>query len=394
MCIGTPPNLIHFAESVGLAAMPYGPDAPDLWAAEFQRDFTSELVRRSWTIREPIRLVGELFQPVLKNWAAMGATLTELADGADLLCTGLLFQDLAGNVAEYYDIPLVSLHYFPIRDNGQVLSVLPAPIGHAVMAFYDWFCWLGIKKVEDEQRRALGLPKATKPGPRRAVEHGSLEIQAYDDILFPGLAAEWAKWRSTRPFVGTLTMDLATDADAEVAAWALSGTPPICFGFGSMPVGSPAGTVQMIAEACGQLGERALVCSGWTDYSSAPQFDHVKVVGLISYTAVFPHCRAVVHHGGSGTTAASLRAGIPSLILWTADDQSFWGAQLKRLKVGSARRFSATTCETLIADLRQILDPQYRVRARELATRMTKPAESVRTAVDLLEEFAQSRCSP
>ena len=186
-------------------------------------------------------------------------------------------------------------------------------------------------------------------------------------------------------------MELATDADDEVASWIAAGTPPICFGFGSMPVESPADTVDMIGAACAQLGERALVCAGWSDFSDVPHFDHVKVVGAVNYAAVFPACRAVVHHGGAGTTAASLRAGVPTLILWMDPDQTFWGARVKRLKVGTARRFSATTRESLVADLRRILAPQYVTRARELATRMTKPAESVANTADLLENFARLR---
>ncbi|WP_369827893.1 glycosyltransferase, partial [Mycobacterium sp. 852002-10029_SCH5224772] len=199
-----------------------------------------------------------------------------------------------------------------------------------------------------------------------------------------------------RPFVGTLTMELTTDADDEVASWIAQGTPPICFGFGSMPVAeSPAETVKMIGAACAKLGERALICSGWSDFSDVPQLDHVKVVGVVNYTKVFPACRAVVHHGGSGTTAAGLRAGIPSLILWTAGDQPMWGSRVKQLKVGASRRFSATTPETLVEDLRKILAPEYLSRARELATRMSKPADSAGRAVDLLEEFARSgRCVP
>ena len=64
---------------------------------------------------------------------------------------------------------------------------------------------------------------------------------------------------------------------------------------------------------------------------------------------------------------------------------------MKRLKVVSARRFSATTRESLVADLRSILAPQHVTRAREIATRMSKPAESVTTAADLLEETASRR---
>ena len=112
-------------------------------------------------------------------------------------------------------------------------------------------------------------------------------------------------------------MELPTDADEEVASWIAAGTPPIYFGFGSMPVESAADTVAMISAACAQLGERALVCSGWTDFSHVPHFDHVKVVGAVNYAATFPACRAVVHHGGAGTTAAGLRAGVPTLILST-----------------------------------------------------------------------------
>ena len=59
-----------------------------------------------------------------------------------------------------------------------------------------------MKKLEDPQRRELGLPKATGPLARRIAERGSLEIQAYDAVCFPGLAAEWAKWDGQRPFVG------------------------------------------------------------------------------------------------------------------------------------------------------------------------------------------------
>ena len=213
-----------------------------------------------------------------------------------------------------------------------------------------------------------------------------------DEVCFPGLTAEWAKWDGQRPFVGTLTMELATDADADVASWIAAGTPPIFFGFGSIPVESPADAIAMIGAACAQLGERALVGAGWSDFSSVPHFDHVKVVGAMNYAAAFPACRAVVHHGGVGTTAAGLRAGVPTLILSTDLDQTLWGARVKRLKVGTARRFSTTTQKSLVADLRTILAPQYVTRAREIAIRMTKPAEGVAAAADLVEDFA--RLSP
>ena len=77
--------------------------------------------------------------------------------------------------------------------------------------------------------------------------------------------------------------------------------------------------------------------------------------------------------------------------LWTGPDQAIWGAQVKRLTVGTARRFWTTTRESLVADLRRILAPQYVTRAREIATRMTKPADSVAADADLVDDFARLR---
>ena len=390
--MAVPPEQVGLVESAGLTAVAYGPNLWELLDEDSLRNFWTNVLRNCWKIREPIRLWRENWAPMTRWWAEMSTTLTSLAEGADLLFTGLLFEELAAHVAEYYDIPLATLHYYPVRANGRLVPILPSPLVRSAMTRYEWLSWRMTKQAEDAQRRELGLPKTTFPTPRRIAERGSLEIQAYDEVCFPGLAAEWAKWNGHRPFVGALTMGLPTDADDEVASWIAAGTPPICFAFGSMPVAtSPAETFEMISAACAQLGERALVCSGRTDYSDVPHFDHVKVVGAVNYAATFPACRAIVHHGGSGTTALGLRAGIPTLILWTGGDQPFWGAQLKRLKVGTTRRFATTTRESLVADLRTILAPQYATQARELATRMTKPADSVMAAADLVEKFAYLR---
>ncbi len=98
------------------------------------------------------------------------------------------------------------------------------------------------------------------------------------------------------------------------------------------------------AFATGCLGEMTPTLASVADgadllITGPPQFDHVKVVGQVNYAAIFPACRTVVHHGGAGTLAAALPAGVPQVILWTLPDQPSFAAQLKRLKVGSGRRF-------------------------------------------------------
>jgi UDP:flavonoid glycosyltransferase YjiC (YdhE family) len=339
----------------GLAAVPFGPE--------------SLASGRNRSTQDPVSAVDkkEYLSQAMAEW---GTTLTTLANGADLVLTGRVEQQLAANVAEYYGIPYATLHFYPeahLRQSG----------------------WVGeaMEEAEDAHRRALGLANATEPSPR------SLEIQAYDALCFPNVAAEWADGDCWRPFVGALTLELPTEADDEVLSWIAAGTPPIYFGFGSgVWLQHPAHTLGLISVVCARLGERALICAGASDFANAPPSDQVKVVGAMNHAAIFPACRAVVHQGGAGTTAAGMRAGIPTLILWhPINDQRIWADVVTRLKVGSGRAFSASNLGSLIADLRSILNPQCITRAREIGAQMTRPAVSAASAADLLEDAGRLR---
>ncbi|MBA0046088.1 glycosyltransferase [Mycobacterium sp. NPDC050853] len=389
--MAVPPDLMGFTEAAGLETVSYGLDTKT-WL-DVYRNFWTFFFHTFWRVRDIRRMWRQMWELSDQCWAQMNTTLMSAAEDADVLFAGQSYQEPAANVAEYHDIPLVTLHHIPMRPNGQLVTILPSRLGRLAMTVFDWLAWRLNRKVEDTQRRELRLPKASAPSPERIAERRSLEIQGYDEVCFPGLAAEWTKWDGLRPFVGSLTMELTAEADKDVASWISSGTPPIFFGFGSMPVESPAAALEMIGSACAELGERALVGAGWSDFSDTQLPDHVKVVGAVNFATVFPSCRAVVHHGGSGTTAASLRAGVPTLILSMDPNQTLWGGQVKRLKVGTTRRFSAATRDSLVEDLRQILAPDYVARARELASGMTKPSESAVAAADAMEQFARSRCS-
>lgn len=357
--IAVAPNMIPFVESAGVAAVAYGPDTWD------QMDSAAGLVGNyAANIDDPVVALNEMIQNVNQVKAAKTATLTALAVGADMVVAGFNEQGLAANVAEYQGLPLAALHFFPTRvwSSWQMYSQLT-------------------KQTDAAQRAALNLPKASPPP---AV----LEIQVYDALCLPGPATEWVDADERHPFVGALTLQLQSDADDEVLAWIADGTPPIYFGFGSTPIASPAETVAVISAACARLGERALICSGPNDFSAVPRFDHTMVVSEVSHAAVFPVCRAVAHHGGAGVTAAVLRAGVPNLILWFWLDQSMWADGVARLEVGAGRPFSESTLDSLTDDLRRVLTPECAARAREVAAQMTKPAESVSQAVDLLEGAA------
>lgn len=351
--MAVPPNYIRFVESAGLSAVPHGPD---------QVKQNEDIVRKYGTAPNPMFLAWVISEDLKRLWPSLGTALTSLADGADLLLTDTSEHGLAANVAEYYDIPAATLHYYPSGGAAQLTQ-----------------------EAESAQRRALGLSGATAPAARRPME-----LQAYDEFFFPGLAAEWAHCEVRRPFVGALTLALPTEADDEVLSWIAAGSPPIYFGFGSSArVASPGDVIAMITSACAELGERALICSGVSDLTQIPTGDHVKAVSAVNHSTVFPACRAVVHHGGPGTTFAGIRAGVPSLVLAISVDQPLWAAVINQLEVGIGRHFSETTPDSLVADLRSVLDPRYVTRTRAVAARMRTPAESASAAADVLEDAAR-----
>ncbi|WP_406814459.1 glycosyltransferase [Mycobacterium sp. M23085] len=360
VCMAVPPHMCAFVESAGLDVVAWE-STPWPGYGDFIRNADGGI---------PPDVMTEMMEHVARAWAEWCTTLMALATGADLLVVNKAGQGRAAIVAEYHDIPLAVLTFFP-----QEPPRLGGILGHTT------------KGAEDALRRAVGLPETT--GSSEA-----LELHAYDGLCFPEVATEWAEQRGRWPFIGALTLESSTDADDEALAWIAAGTPPIYFGFGSMSIESPAEMIATISAACAQLGERALVCAGWSDFAGVPHDEHVKVVDAVNHTAIFPTCRAVVHHGGSGTTAAGLRAGVPTLILWfMVHDQPLWAATVERLEVGRGRAFSESTLASLVADLRCILTPECMRRAREVAAQMTTPAQSVASAADLLEEAVRPKHS-
>ena len=353
--IAVPPNLFGLVQSAGLTAVSYGSDSEQLLNTA-----TDYFVGN---MKNPYGGLPEAAERLSQVWVDKGTVLASLAAEADLLVTGMNEQRLAANIAEYHHIPLVALHFFPsrIQPSGQLKAML-------------------VKVSEDPLRRALGLAEAPEPAAPL------LEIQAYDERCLPGQPADWAE--PGKPFVGALTLESPTDADDEVLSWIAEGTPPIYFGLGSTPISPPADIVAMLIAAAAQLGERLLVCAGPNDLSEFDHFDHVKFVGAVSHAAILPECRAVVHHGGAGTTAAVMRAGVPSLILWLWLDQPIWAAGVQQLKIGSGRRFLDVTEQSLVADLTSILATEYLTRAGNIAAEMISPHESASSAADFVEAAA------
>ena len=113
-----------------------------------------------------------------------------------------------------------------------------------------------------------------------------------------------------------------------------AGLPPVFIGFGSMSVSDPERTTAVIIEALKQSGLRAILHAGWAGIGNDDLPDDIFKIEYAPYDWLFPQMAAVVHHGGSGTVAFGLRAGVPSLIVPFLFDQFYWGQRVFTLGVG------------------------------------------------------------
>ena len=131
---------------------------------------------------------------------------------------------------------------------------------------------------------------------------------------------------------------------------------------------------QGIVDALVQSGQRGLLYSGWDDLGNIPLPPSVLRIGSVPHAWLFPQLAAAVHHGGAGSTAAALRAGIPAVIIPFFGDQILWARRLARLGATPPPlpRTQLTTPRLAAAIRQAVHDPQMRARATALGRRMQR----------------------
>ncbi len=152
-----------------------------------------------------------------------------------------------------------------------------------------------------------------------------------------------------------------------------SGEKPVYIGFGSMSsFGSAEQTTNLVVEALQRSGQRGVLASGWNGMSRAVKIpDTVFILDHAPHTWLFPRMAAVVHHGGAGTTAEGLRAGVPSIIIPHANDQFAWGRRVYELGVGPKPiRRKNLTAENLAEAIRLALTDDIKQKASMLGSKL------------------------
>ena len=148
----------------------------------------------------------------------------------------------------------------------------------------------------------------------------------------------------------------------------------------------PGATTRVVVEALQRAGKRGIILSGWGAMHGAELPDDIYCIEFDPHDWLFPQMQAVVHHGGSGSTGAGLKSGVPSFAVPFFADQYFWGDRLARLGVGPKPvPRNRLTVERLAGAIKQATsDPRIKQRAA-VAGKRARSEGGVERAVEAFE---------
>ncbi len=299
------------------------------------------------------------------------------------------------DLAERYELPMLIaavIPLWPTRDFAMMgMPKLPLPGYNRLTYTLSWqLGWqLFRPTVNRWRRRTLGLP----PSP----------VRGYFDQLgarrFPVLngfsrhvVPRPPDWEEHIHLTGYwYPKDENWKPPPDLVEFLASGTPPVFIGFGSMPLPDPAGATQIILAALARAGMRGVLHAGWGGLGEGDLPEYAYKLEYAPYDWLFPHMALVVHHGGSGTTALALRAGVPSLVTPILFDQFFWGDRVAALGVGPRPLpFKRLTVDRLAAAISgAAADEDMRQRAAGLG-RLLAAEDGVSRAVELIEGYGHA----
>jgi len=173
-------------------------------------------------------------------------------------------------------------------------------------------------EVNRLRRDTLNLPAQTYADWQAALQRAPV-LNAYSAHLHDR-PADWFDNQHITGFWHAESNEDWQPPDA-LNAFLAAGEPPLCITFGSMAIPDRAATLAVLQAALGATDQHAVLIGAWDD----PADDRLFVIDSCPYEWLFPRVTAVVHHGGAGTFAAVLRAGVPYVTLPFLLDQFFWG---------------------------------------------------------------------
>ena len=311
--------------------------------------------------------------------------LPGIIDGADLVLGASLCMGLR-SAAELAGIPYgfvaMAPQMLPSAQHPFIAAKaqnMPLFLNRLSWKMACWIDQLNLRAVINKERRNFGLAPI-----KDVVSHvlGNHVMVASDPVLAEipsdvGLDCTQTGYLHLAPNQGLQN---------ELQEFFASGPAPIYFGFGSMSTRDQEALVSLILKCLDSEGRRGILTGFRFDQKQLATSADCIFIKQIPHPLIFPRVAAVVHHGGSGTTATAAMAGVPQIIVPHILDQYYWAERIFRRGLGPnpIRRSRLTAGRMAKAIHESLSDNGYQHRAKEVA-KTIKPRDSLRQAVEFVE---------
>ena len=379
------------AASAGLSFSSMGPNIQAMVESD---EWRQTLERQNF-----LAVLGKMRAEMKAVAARLAEPMPLLLQGSDLIIAGMAGIAGVPAIAERFEIPLIEAYVFPFTPTRAFPSPLftKLPIGgllnRASFHLTHQLFWQNSKAVEASVRQELGMERGSFWGPfRRRRQQPTPVLYGYSPAVLPR-PDDWGEryhvtgyWFADEPHGWT--------PPAALEAFLQAGSPPVYIGFGSMGSRNPEEAGQIALDALARSGQRGVLASGWGGLRLADLPETVYPIAAMPHSWLFPRMSAVVHHGGAGTTAAGLRAGVPTVIVPFMGDQPFWGRRIADLGVGPVPipRNKLTAARLAEAITEAVSNAAMRRRADELS-RKIRGEDGVAAAVKVIKRFVEEQQS-
>lgn len=334
-----------------------------------------------WT-RDTIGAQFDQLIPLLQEHDILVATNTEFA---------------ATSVAEYCRKPVIRTAYAPFLPGNKIPpAVLPFPKPNPI--FQPRLLWFMMNRMSNFTAKSTVNQNRAKHGlpPIRNFGHNASQSANNYMMYSRFLGQTDPEWdRKFRWKIGGYCFNDTFEYDESAYRELLSfikgaDMPVLFFTLGSCSAKDRDRFCEMLLGVCKRHDYRLVVGSGWAKTGEAMKPDeHLYLMQHpIPHYLIFPHCDALIHHGGSGTTHSAARAGKPQLITPLIIDQPYWAYRVQQLGVGPERvKISKVTEKELdrkICDL--ITNPLYKKNAAALGEQIQNEG-GIGNLCDYIESF-------
>ena len=300
----------------------------------------------------------------------------------------------AYHIAEKLKLPSIFTLLQPFTRSRQTPSMVsPAlPLGGGYNLFThkmgELLIWNAARPMINRWRReSLSLPVMSWRGPFDFIYKNKMPyLYGFSPSVVPR-PADWPTWHHISGY-WFLDRDPSWSPPEALLHFLKAGPKPISIGFGSMTGRDTEKLLGVAVEALQATGQRAILLGGWAEVGNLELPDSIFKIEAVPHDWLFPRMAAVVHHGGAGTTAAGLRAGVPSVLVPFFGDQPYWGRRVHALGVGPRpiQRKSLTVPKLVEAISIAVQDETMREDAAALGKHI-QAEDGVESAVQFVKEY-------